>query len=187
MRPQKVLDKEIVEKLVCVFRSNGYDGASLSELAEKTGLKKASLYHRFPDGKRGMAVAVLNHLGEWAEEHVFNVLNDESILPAQRLVNSLDNIRILYNDGKDACVLRVFSLGSGLELFEEQVKNGMAHWVEAFNTYGKALGLPGEKAQKYAVQTLLEIQGSLVVTKGLNDLSIFEQTLNDIESRYLKK
>ncbi|MBU2948642.1 TetR/AcrR family transcriptional regulator [Zobellia uliginosa] len=187
MRPQKVLDKEIVTKLVEVFRSNGYDGASLSELAEKTGLKKASLYHRFPEGKQGMAVAVLNYLGEWAEENVFNILNDETIPPAQRLLRGLDNIRVLYSDGKNACVLRAFSLGSGLELFENQIKNGMTQWIDAFKTIGKSFGLSEGKAQKYAVRTLVELQGSLVVTKGLNDLSIFDQTLKDIESKYLNK
>ena len=55
MRPQKVQDIEIIESLVKTFRSNGYEGTSLAELAKSTGLKKASLYHRFPDGKQEMA------------------------------------------------------------------------------------------------------------------------------------
>ena len=187
MRPQKVLDKDIVANLVDVFRSKGYDGASLSDLAEKTGLKKASLYHRFPDGKQGMAVAVMNHLGKRAEEKVFSSLRDESISPVQRLANGLDNIRYIYTGGKDACILRAFSLGSGLELFGKQIESGMIEWVEAFKSLGKALGFSNTLAQQYAIKTLLEIQGSLVVSKGLNDLSIFEQTLKDIELRYLNK
>lgn len=187
MRPQKVLDKQIIESLVGVFRSKGYDGASLSELAQKTGLKKASLYHRFPDGKQGMAIAVMDYLGERAEEKVFKALRDDSVSPAQRLVNGLDSIRGVYTNGKDACILRAFSLGSGLELFGEQIGKGMLHWIDAFKNLGQDLGLTDEKAKKYAVQTLLEIQGSLVVTKGLNDLKIFEQTLKDIEFRYLNE
>ncbi|MEP1982729.1 MAG: helix-turn-helix domain-containing protein, partial [Maribacter dokdonensis] len=61
MRPQKVLDIEILTGLTKVFRSRGYEGASLKELSEATGLKKASLYHRFPNGKQEMADAVLQH------------------------------------------------------------------------------------------------------------------------------
>jgi len=99
----------------------------------------------------------------------------------------LDNIRYIYTGGKDACILRAFSLGSGLELFGKQIESGMIEWVEAFKSLGKALGLSDTLAQQYAIKTLLEIQGSLVVSKGLNDLSIFEQTLKDIELRYLNK
>ena len=61
MRPQKVQDIEIMTSLVKTFRSRGYEGSSLAELAKSTGLKKASLYHRFPKGKEEMAIAVLNH------------------------------------------------------------------------------------------------------------------------------
>ncbi len=43
MRPQKVLDKEILNGLTKIFRSRGYEGASLKELSDATGLKKASL------------------------------------------------------------------------------------------------------------------------------------------------
>lgn len=187
MRPQKVLDKKIVESLVDVFRSKGYDGASLSELAEKTGLKKASLYHRFSDGKQGMAIAVMDYLGERAEEKVFRAIRDESVSPAKRLINGLNNIRDIYTGGKDACILRAFSLGSGLDLFGEQIESGMIQWVEAFKSLGQALGLSDTLAQEYAIKSLLEIQGSLVVTKGLNDLNIFEKTLKDIEIRYMNK
>jgi len=56
MRPKKVLDETILKGLAEVFRSKGYEGASLKDLSEATGLKKASLYHRFPNGKSEMAL-----------------------------------------------------------------------------------------------------------------------------------
>ena len=56
----KVSEEEVVQKLFQVFRLKGFDGASLSDLAEATGLKKASLYHRYPGGKQEMAAAVMD-------------------------------------------------------------------------------------------------------------------------------
>jgi len=55
MRPQKVNNTELVKGLLNVFRSKGYDGASLNDLAVASGLQKASLYHRFPNGKKEIA------------------------------------------------------------------------------------------------------------------------------------
>ncbi|WP_459209656.1 TetR/AcrR family transcriptional regulator [Aquimarina rhabdastrellae] len=186
MRPQKVLDKEILEGLTKVFRSKGYEGASLKELSEATGLKKASLYHRFPNGKQEMANAVLNHLGNWVEENVFNTLLDENLTPSNRLKNGLFQIKTLYDKGHNSCIFRALSMESGLELFEKQIMQGMNKWIAVFSELGLAFGLQEDIAQKKALQALVEIQGSLVVTKIMRDISIFENTLKNIEQEYLR-
>ncbi len=186
MRPQKVLDEEILIGLTKVFRSKGYEGASLQELAEATGLKKASLYHRFPNGKKEMAAAVLVHLGKWVEENVFQVLSDRNHPPKVRLRTGLFGIKTLYNNGKEVCIFRALSMQAGLALFEEQINKGMKQWIDAFNKIGLELGLSPSEAEKNALQTLVEIQGSLIVTKGLDDLDIFENMLKNIENRYLE-
>ena len=123
MRPQKVLDIEMLTNLTEVFRRRGYEGASLAELAEATGLKKASLYHRFPGGKQEMAEAVLSHLDKWVEQHIFSILLDENLALEQRLKNSLNNIKSFYDNGGQACIFRAFSMQAGLELFEQQINN----------------------------------------------------------------
>jgi len=57
-RRATIEDDDLICKLTDVFRNVGYDGASLAVLADATGLKKASLYHRFPGGKEQMAEEV---------------------------------------------------------------------------------------------------------------------------------
>lgn len=185
MRPQKVLDTDIMTGLTQVFRTKGYEGASLKDLSEATGLKKASLYHRFPNGKQEMADAVLQHIGTWVEEHVFQALLDPDRSPELRLRQGLAEIRTLYKGGQVACIFRALSMEAGLHLFEEQVKNGMKEWIDTLTQVGLALGLSQEKAEKSALQTLIQIQGSLIVTKGLGDIGVFEDTLAAIEQHYL--
>lgn len=186
MRPQKVLDTEILSGLAKVFRSKGYEGASLADLADATGLKKASLYHRYPGGKQEMADAVLSHIDKWVEENVFGSFLDENMTPQDRLKNGLNQIRTLYDDGREVCIFRALSMENGLEFFEEQVKNGMKEWIATFEEVGLAFNISQSRAQEMAIQTLTEIQGSLIVSKGLNDLSVFEKALQHIENRYLE-
>ena len=161
-------------------------GTSLAELAKSTGLKNASLYHRFPNGKEEMANAVFLYIERWVDEHIFNGLLDESIASKNRLQKALEQISNSYNNGKESCVFRTLSIGQSLELFDLQIKNGMKKWITAFTKFGIAIGLSEVKAEKLALNTLIKIQGSLVVTKGMNDLSIFENTLKEIEVNYLK-
>ncbi|QTD36866.1 TetR/AcrR family transcriptional regulator [Polaribacter batillariae] len=185
MRPQKILDIEILTGLTEVFRSKGYEGASLKELSEATGLKKASLYHRFPNGKQEMADAVLNHLSNWVKDNVFQSLLDNNVEPKMRLKNGLLAIRTLYNGGKATCIFRALSMKAGFDLFDQQIKNGMNEWLSSFKEVGIALKLSPKEAQQKALQVLIAIQGSLIVTKGLGDISVFENTLQNIEYNYL--
>jgi AcrR family transcriptional regulator len=184
MRPQKILDADMISGLTKVFRDKGYEGTSLNDLAAATGLKKASLYHRFPNGKQEMAASVLDTIDQWVDENIFFPLTDENQPAVRRLEDALKNIEILYDSGKNTCVLRAFSMHGGLSLFEQQVKAGMDKWITAFNALGTSLGLTSTQSQQYAIQTLIELQGSLIVTKGLADTNIFKNTLKNIEKRY---
>lgn len=186
MRPQKALDKEVIIGLTEVFCSKGYEGASLQDLAAASGLKKASLYHRFPDGKKEMADAVFIHLHAFIQEKVFDLLHDDTIKPEDRLKMALDNIAEVYDGGKRTCILRALSMEAGIDLFGEQIANGMKQWIAGFKQIGVDLNLSKETAQDYALQTLIDIQGCLVLTRGLGDTTIFDRTMKNIYSRYLK-
>ncbi|WP_417361634.1 TetR/AcrR family transcriptional regulator [Galbibacter sp.] len=186
MRPQKALDKEVISGLTKVFSSKGYEGASLQDLANASGLKKASLYHRFPEGKREMADAVLGHLHTWVQENVFDILNDTQTKPELRLRTAIENIGVLYDGGSRTCIFRALSMEAGIELFGEQIESGMKAWVTGFEKIGLELKRSPEQAKEYALQTLIDIQGSLILVRGLGNTGIFEKTLMNILNRYLK-
>src|SRR5687767_6837809 len=55
-----VVDRaDLLPLLAEVFRSHGYEGATLALISQATGLGKGSLYHFFPGGKAQMAADVL--------------------------------------------------------------------------------------------------------------------------------
>ncbi|TVZ14604.1 TetR/AcrR family transcriptional regulator [Maribacter sp. MAR_2009_72] len=186
MRPQKIMDKEMLNGLSKVFKSKGYEAASLNELAQITGLKKASLYHRFPKGKQGMAAAVLLDIEKWVTQNIFDVLNgDEEGLPEVRLKKALSSIEKLYDGGSEPCIFRAFSMQSALNLFEKNINDGMTSWVNAFTSIGIALQQSPDTARELALEVIIEIQGSLIVTKCMNDTTIFKNALIKIEKKYL--
>src|SRR6478752_6301170 len=63
--PATLMSKpDLLARLMDLFREKGFDGASLSDISESTGLGKSSLYHHFPNGKEEIALQVLEHLVE---------------------------------------------------------------------------------------------------------------------------
>lgn len=184
MADQKVTEEQLLKGLNDTFRRVGYDGASLSRLAEATGLKKASLYHRFPGGKKEMAQAVLQHASEWTKEHIVDVLTTNED-PVQRLDEVLSNIERLYSGGRDACILRALSQGEGLQLFQVQIKSSFDDWIKGFSKLAFDFGIPESETQKTAEDVLIKIQGSLVLSVGSNQPRIFKRTLKKIRAMFV--
>ena len=167
-----------------VFRSKGYDGASLNELAEATGLKKASLYHRFPGGKKEMTAAVLDFMESWINDKVYKVLSNNQVAPSQRLQEALKNINSVYNEGREVCLYRSLSMDTGMALFGEKIEKGINQWLNSFNVLGQAVGQDGKMAMQMAKQCFIEVQGSLVLSKAMDSTEPFQNAIQQIENRY---
>ena len=184
MRPQKVDDQQLMAGLLEVIRAKGFEGASMNDLAEATGLKKASLYHRFPGGKQEITEAVLNFTGAWSKEHILSVLTDQHTAPSERLTKVIGNIKALYRDGEAICILRSLTMDPSLPLFATQLQNSFQTWLSGFTQLGLDLGFGRGKAEQLARETVIKVQGSLVLSKALNDLNPFQQSLQQIEQAY---
>lgn len=185
MRPQKVLDIDVLEGFLSVFRAKGYEGAHMNELANAAGLKKASLYHRFPGGKKEMIEAVLLYMEDWTTQNIYNVLSDKAIKPEKRLTKALTNIKDFCNDGKSVCIYRALSMDNGMEFFGITIKRGVEIWIDGFKEIGLALKLNEVEAENMARQTFIDVQGSLILAKTIGSLSPFTETLRNIKSRYI--
>ncbi|WP_187269526.1 TetR/AcrR family transcriptional regulator [Flagellimonas hymeniacidonis] len=180
----KVSDLEILNGLMSVFRAKGYDGASLNELAEATGLKKASLYHRFPGGKKEMTAAVLDFMESWIINKVYKVLSDDKVSSKVRLQEALTNISAVYGGGKEVCLYRSLSMDTGMALFGEKIEKGINQWLGSFVVLGKAMELDEATATQFARQTFIDVQGSLVLSKAMDSTEPFLQAIKQIETRY---
>ena len=186
MRKPKVEEEELLAGLMSVLRAKGYDGASLNELAASSGLQKASLYHRFPGGKKQIAEAVLSYVGEWVNKNIYGVLADQSISAQERLSKVIENIRVIYGNGEKICLLRALSMDSGMELFGQQINQGMNRWIEGFTLLGQDFGFSVELAESKAIKVLMLVQGGLVVAKGVGKLHPFDLAMKSISNLYLE-
>jgi AcrR family transcriptional regulator len=177
-------DKAIAQ-LLKVFRQYGYEGATLTRLSEATGLGKASLYHYFPKGKEEMAAAVLNHTNDWLAKNIISPLQGSGE-PTDRIRAMSKNVDEFYNRGQQGCLLAALSLGESKDLFHTQIQNALNVWI---NTLAQVLidaGLVPELARYKAEDAILQIQGALVLARGLNDTAPFERVINRLPEELLK-
>lgn len=174
MRPAKADPRSVADALVTTFRGEGYAGASLADLAAATGLKSASLYHRFPAGKADMAAAALARAGEDFAPLVLAPLAGDGP-PAARLAASAAGVARFYDDGRLACLLAVLALSDAPTSVRAAVGAMLAGWIDALAvTLGEA-GAAAPRAR--AEDRIAAIQGALVLARAGGDTNAFARAV----------
>ena len=177
-RTASVDDEVIYARLAEVFRVAGYAGASLSALSEAVGLRRASLYHRFPSGKPAMAAAVLDSV-EVHFAHVLEPLGSESDV-AGGVTEMARRLARFYADGRLSCVLDTMTLAGAPEEIRAQAARLARGWIRAMAGAAVRAGASETEASDRARAALVRIEGALVVSRVLDDPSIFEQVLTEL-------
>jgi TetR/AcrR family transcriptional regulator, lmrAB and yxaGH operons repressor len=176
MAHSRINDAALAEKALELFRQQGYEGTSLNDLAAASGLEKASLYYRFPGGKKDLALAAAAHVGHWFEENVFEPLK-KSRSPSERVKNVARKLRAFYGDGDKPCVLDSLSLRGGPPELAAALVSASKAWLDSFAAIARESGMTRRLAEERAHQALIQIEGSLVLSRVTRNRKIFLDAL----------
>jgi TetR/AcrR family transcriptional regulator, lmrAB and yxaGH operons repressor len=179
MAHSRVTDEELAETALELFRQQGYEGTSLNDLATATGLEKASLYYRFPGGKKDMALAAAARVGQWFEANIFAPLGEPGT-PADRIRTVVRNLRLFYGDGAKPCVLDSLSLRGAPPELAAALADAYRAWLEAFASIAREGGLSRRRAEERARQALIQIEGSLILSRVTGNRKIFLAALDGL-------
>lgn len=174
---RKIEDDVLLALLAQTFKDVGYEGASLSLLSDATGLKKSSLYHRFPEGKAQMAIEVMADTARLLDAEVFPRLAADGA-PAARIDAFIQVMDEFYAGGRQSCLLNMLQPPR-----DESTACGAAiattfhRLAAALSQVARDAGASPEAADLRAEQALVELQGALVVARGAHDPAVFGRML----------
>lgn len=181
--PREIAERQdVIPALGTIFREHGFAGASLSEITQRTGLGKGSLYHFFPNGKKEMAEAVLLDVASWFEAHVFNPLR-QSRDGASGIQEMFAAVDAYFHSGKRICLMGAFALDATRDQFDASVKEYFELWVRALAIALKRAGFAGREARGTAEDVVAAIQGALVLARSLDDPAVFSRILKRTRDR----
>jgi AcrR family transcriptional regulator len=185
MPPATLTRGEILDRLAHTFRTRGYDGASLADIAAATGLGKSSLYHYFPGGKEEMAGAVLEALSAQLEEGLFAPMRAGGT-PSRRLARMLETLDAFYDGGKRACLLERLAASADRSRFQRPLGECFTRWLGAMEQLAVDAGVPRAQARRRAEDALVRIEGALVLAAGTGDPRPFGRALAAIRTALLE-
>src|SRR5258708_12944269 len=129
MRPAKVRVEQVGGDVAGGFRRTGYDGAFYSDIMEATGLVKASLYHRFPDGKEQMVNAILSRVDKEFVDYVLAPAFAEGNVQ-ERAEQVAERLEEFYAGGNPSCLLDTLTLADSKQTMSH-ARRSMEFWVQA--------------------------------------------------------
>jgi AcrR family transcriptional regulator len=175
----------MVDRLFEVFRDQGFEGASMADLAAATGLGKSSMYHAFPGGKDEMARAVLAAVRARLVTDVVGALEAAGPVPA-RIKRMADALDLMYEKGTVGCLLGAFSLGKSRHTFRAELQDIFGLWIDALGATLRESGVAPGEARKRAEDALLAVEGSLVLACGTGDPAAFRRLVKTFPQRLLE-
>jgi AcrR family transcriptional regulator len=179
MARTKLDDSQLLDVLTRVFREHGYEGASLSRIAEATGMQRASLYHRFPGGKDEIALRVMRHVHARFASEILAPLAARGSAAARvrRVAQRLDEF---YEGGRCACLLDALSIGQRSAPLQAAVAEAIEAVTAALAGVAREAGQTPASARRRAQDALLRIEGALVVARSSGDTAPFQRTLREL-------
>jgi len=177
-----VFEREDTIPLIAeVFRELGYDGASFSQITERTGVSKGSLYHFFPGGKEEMAAEVLAHIDAWFEAKVFAPLGRGN--PREAIAGMWCAVLDYFHSGRRVCLVGVFALDETRDLFAKRIRDYFERWIKTLKDALIRAGMDRKRAQSFAEECVTSIQGGLVMSRAMGNADLFVRTVRRLTSR----
>ncbi|MBP7062598.1 TetR family transcriptional regulator [Ferrovibrio sp.] len=173
---------DALARIAEVFRSRGYEGASLSALSAASGLGKGSLYHYFPGGKEQMAAEVLAHIDAWFEAAIYAPLHSAQDAPAAIAAMFGATERYFHGGGR-VCLMGAFALDATRDRFAAALQSYFARWVAALAAALRRAGM--QQAQSQAEAVVAGIQGALTLARALDDAALFRRRLHEMQQDLL--
>lgn len=167
---------DLLDAISGVFRSHGFEGASLSLLSKATGLGRASLYHRFPGGKEEMALAVLGSIDERFAGAVLQPLGETGPI-GRRVRRTAERLGEFYEEGGAWCLMETLSLGEPTAAVRSAIAGSISGWVDAFTAAAREGGAGPKAARRLAESAVASIQGALILARATGDRAPFEAAL----------
>jgi TetR/AcrR family transcriptional repressor of nem operon len=188
MRKGEETRQEIIRKAAPIFNQQGYEGASLSDLMQATGLEKGGIYRHFESKQQ---------LASEAFDYAWKKAVDARLEGTQEIPNAIDRLKQIVRNFRDrrtglvpgGCPLLNTAIDSddGNIPLRNKARHALNAWLGRLTTIAKQ----GQSRDEIRVQVNVEKLATLIVStlEGslmLNRLQRSEEPL-DVACRYLEE
>ncbi|WP_242593714.1 TetR/AcrR family transcriptional regulator [Corallococcus exiguus] len=166
--------ERMVYAAAALLSERGLAGTSFSEVIERSGAPRGSIYHHFPDGKDALAAEAIALVGE----RVLTALREgEGATPAQVVQRFFEAWRkvLVKTDCQAGCAIAAVANErlAHPELGARAAKVFIS-WERELEARLATAGLPKAKAASAASLILASVEGALILCRARRDIAPFD-------------
>ena len=158
----------LVTEAALLFRHRGYHATGLAEILAATKLPKGSLYHHFPDGKAGLAMAA----ADWTATGLIRII-DDAFIPAPTYQSGATHychkLARLFDISAhiDACPISALLFdGPENPEFRSHADVLFRRLIEAVALHARRFGMTEAQAQDQAETLLITVEGGWTLARA---------------------
>jgi hypothetical protein len=131
-----------------------------------------------------MAAEVLAHSDRWGAERIGSLL--QSGLPAEAKVRGLFHaLDEVHTRAHQLTLMNVFTYGAARQVFGQQVGERVRAGLQVLAELLQQCGIPSELAHARALDAYIQIEGSMVLARTLDDLEVFRRVVRRLPDQLL--
>ncbi len=156
-----------------LFRRQGFNGTSLSQVVKASGATTGSLYHFFPGGKEELTAEVLRSSGAAYRELVELIMN-AAVDPEAAMTDLVDGAAavVLESGFIDPCPIGTVAreVASTHEALRKVAAEVMQSWIDVPLGAFVDGGIPEPRARQLATMAVATIEGGFLLARTTRDI-----------------
>jgi AcrR family transcriptional regulator len=174
--------ERMIMSAALLFRRQGIEGTSFSDVLDHSGAPRGSIYHHFPGGKAQLAEEATRYAGDFISAGLAAALTtDDPVAAIRRFISSwLDILRAA--DFADGCPIVAAAVeGDRTPGAREAAGAAFARWEELLTSAIEDHGLPRDRARGIATLAIAATEGAIVLARAQRSTEPLERVAAEIE------
>jgi AcrR family transcriptional regulator len=171
--------ERMIQSAAMLFRRQGVEGTSFSDVLEHSGAPRGSIYHHFPGGKAQLA------------QEAVGLVSDAATGTLERAPDPIEALHACLDDWRRRLQDSDFQAGSTLAAAattpadvtgtREAAAAAYARWTETFANVLRENGVRRKKAARLATLASAAIEGALVLCRARRDTAPLDDVGRELE------
>lgn len=155
-----------------LFRERGYAATSFSDVIERSGAPRGSIYHHFPRGKEQLAAEALRWYAEATARALTRALTGGSSADAVAVFVTAMRDGLRASDFRAGCPIAAVALdvGPADDALLASVVGAFESWRTALATAFRRDGATPAQARRLASLVVAAVEGALILARAERDV-----------------
>jgi TetR/AcrR family transcriptional regulator, lmrAB and yxaGH operons repressor len=172
----------MIRSAALLFRRQGIEGTSFSDVLDHSGAPRGSIYHHFPGGKAQLAEEATRYAGDFIAAGLVAALADDDPVAAVHAFTKSWLVILRQDDFADGCPVAAAAVeGNGNPGAREAAGAAFARWEDLIAGAVERRGVPADRARSVAALVIGAIEGAIVVSRAQHSTEPLERVGAEIE------